>query len=125
MSINLDNLEYIAKKATPGPWYADGPGMPGPDDTLTISPGDSGGVLAYVQPLWDDADYIAAFNPTQTLALIDRIRELEATIQRVRDARSNHPAIPECDRYTDDDAIKCGWKSAVESIDKALEGDPT
>lgn len=76
------------------------------------------------------------------LALIGRIRELEAerdrwkerwqatvedattqraTIQRVRDARSNHPEIPECDRYTDDDPIKCGWKSAVESIDKALE----
>lgn len=45
------------------------------------------------------------------------------TLQRVRDARSNHPEIPECDRYTDDDTIRCGWKSAVQSIDQALEGD--
>lgn len=56
-----------------------------------------------------------------TLALITRIRELETDLQRVRDARSNHPEIPECDRYTDDDTIKCGWKSAIKSIDKALE----
>lgn len=54
----------------------------------------------------------------------ERVEELEATLQRVRDARSNHPEVPECDRYTDDDTIKCGWKSAVESIDKALEGEP-
>ena len=55
--------------------------------------------------------------------MINKLEELEATLQRVRDARANHPDIPECDRYTADDIITCGWKRAVEEIDQALKGE--
>lgn len=55
-----------------------------------------------------------------TCEVMPQLLELEATLQRVRDARANHPEIPECDRYTDEDEERCGWRWAIESIDWAL-----
>ena len=69
-----------------------------------------------------------AFTPSVGVALLDRVRELEAerdaalsTIAKVREAVSGHP---ECDRYEDGDAITCGWKNAYASVVWALEEAP-
>jgi len=42
---------------------------------------------------------------------------LQAQLDRVRSARSNHP---ECDRHSADDSVLCGWKCVVLDIDAAL-----
>jgi hypothetical protein len=42
---------------------------------------------------------------------------LFAVLERVRAARSNHP---ECDVHKNDDPVTCGWKRAVQDIDKVL-----
>lgn len=44
-----------------------------------------------------------------------------AAIERIREAVSGHP---ECDRYSEDDVISCGWKSAYASVVAALDGAP-
>ena len=44
-----------------------------------------------------------------------------AVIERIREAVSGHP---ECDRYSEDDVISCGWKSAYASVIAALDGAP-
>lgn len=130
----LDYLKTVAKSATPGEWeinYAECGSEYGEYtvygilDVATANwADDNAPAFAYCEGMeLKDATYISTFDPPAVLDLIQRIEELEATLQRVRDARSNHPEIPECDRYTDDDVIVCGWKSAVQSIDQALEGD--
>jgi hypothetical protein len=43
--------------------------------------------------------------------------KLVATLEAVRAARSNHP---ECDVHKEDDPVTCGWKRAVQEIDRAL-----
>lgn len=48
-----------------------------------------------------------------------RIAELEAKVARVEAALANHPR---CERHPEDDVIKCGWKSAVLSVQWALAG---
>lgn len=80
--LDLDALEATARAATPGPWVACDPQpfLPGAQIRL-YGPGwspirieDSSG--RYVRPT-ADAQYIAAANPTTTLALIARIRDTE------------------------------------------------
>lgn len=44
-----------------------------------------------------------------------------AAVERIREAVSGHP---ECDRYSEDDVISCGWKSAYASVVAALDGAP-
>lgn len=63
---------------------------------------------------------VSLISPTDLHTLVARLEAAEDAIKRVRDARANYPEIPECDRYTADDAIVCGWKRALESIDQAL-----
>ena len=41
----------------------------------------------------------------------------QAALERVREARSNHP---ECDRHDESDPVTCGWKRTVQDIDLAL-----
>lgn len=51
--------------------------------------------------------------------------ETEQIIERIQAARSNHPPLPVCQKHPDEqDAIKCGWRSAVEDIDKVLADVP-
>ncbi len=51
--------------------------------------------------------------------------EAEHIIARIKAARSNHPDLPVCEKYPDpEDFVKCGWRSAVEEIDKVLEEIP-
>lgn len=42
-------------------------------------------------------------------------------VTKVEAALANHPDA--CDRYDDEDVIKCGWKSAVIDVRRALDGD--
>lgn len=47
--------------------------------------------------------------------------ETEQIIERIKQARSNHPDLPVCEKYPDpEDFVKCGWRSAIEDIDKVL-----
>lgn len=46
-----------------------------------------------------------------------RAVKAEATLERIRESRANHP---ECDRYDDNGSVVCGWKRTVQSIDLAL-----
>lgn len=60
---------------TEGPWYLDGPLNPGPGDSLVIYP-KQGGTIAYVQPSWDDAEFItkAPTYMADLLAEVDLLR---------------------------------------------------
>ena len=80
-AIDLDRLEALANKATPGPWrYADSEDhvtitgfiFAGFDDLFTLQRDSAQGVM--------DAEFIAAANPQTILALIARIREMEAAL---------------------------------------------
>lgn len=138
MTLNLTHLRQIAENASQGPWKIK-PGNPRDiHDRSRIIDWDGHEVMD-LNVYTFDGQHIATFDPPTMLALITRIEQAEhrtrrykalaetrlETIQRVRDARANHPEIPACDRYTDDDddTIKCGWKRALEDIDKALKGD--
>jgi len=47
------------------------------------------------------------------------VAALRATVQRVREALSRHPRA--CDKHADDDAVTCGWRSAVADVATALD----
>jgi len=47
----------------------------------------------------------------------EQLAEAQATIERIRMARSDHPA---CDVHDDGDVVSCGWKRAVVDIDAIL-----
>lgn len=47
--------------------------------------------------------------------------ETEQLLERLQQARSNHPDLPVCEKHPDpQDFVKCGWRSAIEDIDKVL-----
>ena len=79
MSLNLDDLEAIARAATPGPWHqgAHYIGAGG-------EPYDPEAVVGQASILCD-AEHIAAFDPPTVRALITRIREAET---RLREAEA-------------------------------------
>jgi Ead/Ea22-like protein len=99
-SIDLDKLEALAKAATPGEWVA----MPAISErwsgegNRTTQRVDAGYIKLLVCNSWElprgaeqsecqikgfaNAAFIAAANPPTVLALIERIRELEAEIAR-------------------------------------------
>ena len=114
--LNLDHLEELAKRATRGPW------RPG-DVYPLVAPSKIDGISFPVARETDvaqreaDAEFIAEMR-NATPALLARVRELEATVERVREAMSGHP---KCDIYDDDDVISCGWKNAYASVARALE----
>ena len=67
----LQELRRIAEAATPGPWA-----FPHQKDPYGC----------YLLPLSENnASYIATFDPTTVLALLDRIEELEAVLRLVYD----------------------------------------
>ena len=88
--LDLEALERLAKAATPGPWHChrkdekrgeflmDFGGMFDKDGTPTGRPAMSGWISLRDR----DAPYIAAANPDTVLALIARVRELGAAIER-------------------------------------------
>ena len=72
----------LADAATPGPWAVDGFLAPGPGDSFTIGPAD--GALAYVQPVWADAEFIAAARAAVP-RLLDALDTAEAEVARLRE----------------------------------------
>lgn len=136
--LDLDALCAKAQDATQSDWWvqyesADFPpferyayAICGPTDEGTLSTGwlseeykqQYGHQISDV-PGIADAEHIATFDPPTVLALIERARAAEATLERVREAIARHP---KCDRYEDSDPVSCGWKSAYASVLWALEG---
>ncbi len=97
MTINISTLTAIAQAATPGEWQLilneqelDDEGQPsvynvlGPPDPN--EPARYGAVriietdCGHYPPRYADARHIAAFSPSTCLALLDRIRQLEAAL---------------------------------------------
>lgn len=68
----LDQIDRLDKDVTPGPWAVDKDNPRGIHDPLVVYPEDDGGVIAYVQPDHDDAEFIAlarTFAPAAAKAL--------------------------------------------------------
>ena len=85
MSMNLNELEAIARAATPGPWQHlpyGGQNQNGDYSGGSIFDADGDYLLSEVS---DAAGaHIATFDPPTVLALIAKLREAEAVIERVR-----------------------------------------
>lgn len=75
----LDEIEAREAKATEGPWGVDGPAQCGPGDSLAVYHVEDGGTVAYVQPSWDDAEFIAHAR-TDIPALLAEVERLRALI---------------------------------------------
>ena len=119
---SLAGIEQRTAAATAGPWNVAGPSNPGPWDDLTIIPLGEVGAVAYVQPQWDDAAFIA-----------DARTDLPALTAAVRDVLALH-AEATCSRgYPQAYCIECDqvWPCAtVRALAARLdltdpEGDPT
>ena len=76
----LEEIRARAEKATEGPWEVEGPSMPGPDDSLAVTT--DGGVVAYVQPTVDDAEFIA-HSRTDVPKLVAALEAVEAIAKHV------------------------------------------
>jgi hypothetical protein len=85
----MDALEALARKATPGPWQADGDCeffdgddytdewvRLGPDETAPFANMSSDGTADGKLQARANCDYIAACSPERVLALLARVREL-------------------------------------------------
>ena len=130
MSIDLAELERLAKAANCwGRWaiwpdlkeggfvhVGNADGVIPDGETATREDAEPNPIAKCYTP--EIAEFIAALDPDTVLALVERVREAEARIERIKQARANHPV---CELYEGDDAVSCGWKSVVLDIDKALE----
>jgi len=77
---DLSRLETLAREATPGDWYVDPVRYP-----HTVGDPDGHRIVeTYGKNRAANAAYIAAANPAAVLALIERVRELEADAARFR-----------------------------------------
>lgn len=84
-SLDLDALGAVARAATPGPWTWTSHQTVDVDEWAVFD--EREWALASNRDGWSpDAAHIATFNPSTVLALIGRVREAEATIERVREA---------------------------------------
>lgn len=94
MELNLNELERLAKAATPGPWHSPGMGEVHDDanDCVIVDvcwreegslPDDSVG-----NGTQEDADFIAAANPAVVLELVRRLREAEARVAELEAERA-------------------------------------
>ena len=79
---SLAGIEQRTAEATEGPWNVVGPSNPGPWNELAIIPLGEVGAVAYVQPQWDDAEFIA-----------DARTDIPALTAAVRDVLALHRAV--------------------------------
>ena len=89
----LDELERLARAATPGPWIRSGCRRKmGDEDCIMVGPD---GFLMAALPIgqprdhagaFNDAAFIAAANPATILALLSERAELLATVERLETA---------------------------------------
>lgn len=104
---DLSRLESLAREATPGPWHEFGLSVVSCDVPQDVdhkiyrgfNKPDYGGKFLLCESVVHEPTlaYIAAANPAAVLALIERVRELEARLEAIRD---------ECDGKEDaDDGI--------------------
>mgnify|MGYP003558646982 CR=1 FL=1 len=112
MTINLDDLEATAKDATPGPWRWDEDFGENGDTGLALTNDARAEVVGAYN--WhccsfrddptvedNDAEHIAAFDPPTVLALIAKLREAEAVIEKeLLRHREKHGETP---RFAPDD----------------------
>ena len=61
-------------------------------------------------------------DPDHLVEAIDRAIAAEEEVAAVRESLEAHPNA--CDRHTEDDPIKCGWKRAVADVTRALDSTP-
>ncbi|SPZ07620.1 Uncharacterised protein [Pseudomonas luteola] len=80
MNIDIDGLIELAKKATPGPWKVKKYGVVTSDKGRTVLRA-SLHCGMYVDEMTANANLVAAANPSTILALCERLREAEKTIQ--------------------------------------------
>jgi len=75
--MNINELEKLAKAATPGPWkwyrWTDGYNHVVEDDGTSVTSVRYGGL--------DDSKYIAAANPQTILAMIELLREMGEALE--------------------------------------------
>lgn len=133
-ALNLDELEALARKATPGkrqyqPWSS----YAGPKGDYVESILFDEGGEELTRGLPDaDGDLIAALDPGTVLALIERARKAEQEcdalakkIEHVREVLAYEPI--ECPEHPDGDPVTCGWKRDIISIrhiiDQTKEGE--
>lgn len=90
--LNLDELDRLAKAATPGPWYSAGgyltardPDKPSFQQSIynLNEIGNNHVIQAIPFDRPDDAKFVAAFNPSVAQELIRRLREAEKDAARL------------------------------------------
>lgn len=122
MSIDLAKLKALAEAATPGPWryrpdkYDDWGYVRGPSDDeidigWTIAVVSAGRHVSVAEkdehrrtetdPYGDNAQFIAAANPTAVLALIDRVEELERALKPFADEASEWETFHETEHLVE------------------------
>lgn len=93
MEINIEALEQLAKKATPGPWIVDRSKIGRPHGCAVLEDGAFDWVchmqLSNQPNAFNDADFIGAANPTVVLALLERLRSSEAERDKLQYQISN------------------------------------
>ena len=97
----LDELERLARAATPGPWIRSGCRRKmGDEDCIMVGPD---GFLMAALPIgqprdhagaFNDAAFIAAANPATILALLSERAELLAAVERMRAVESSQKPVP-------------------------------
>lgn len=51
-------------------------------------------------------------------SVVDRTQRAEAKLAKIQDTLSS---APHCDKYADDDVIKCGWKNDMIEVRRILD----
>ena len=110
----LTEIQARAEAATEGPWGVDGNAQCGPEDSLSVYPVRGGGAVAYMQPLWDDAKFIAHARE-DIPALLAEIDRLRGECQRLAN-ETKHPAWANITDGTVDDL----GNEAVERMARAI-----
>ena len=130
MKLDLEKLEQLAKSATPGRW----PNFNDADIREQLwRHYDWDKKRESRSPIcipYSDAEYIAAANPETMLALIERIKKLEAVREAAISNQSTIGAIPWRTRYTNTDKnfVECTqslfstWMTtSMTALDEALK----
>jgi hypothetical protein len=75
---HLSQLEAVARAATPGPWSVREESH---ETLMTAAVVNVNGMYVAESACQPDDEFIAAFSPSTALALLERIRELEAGLR--------------------------------------------
>ena len=121
MTTNHEHLREMAEKATPGPWIHTGYGsiQPASGGTLVASTvGNSGGWRCYLE----NATFIATFNPTTAIAMLDELAALRKENEALRRAVFNkdlYAVLMDVQNHIDSPALPAMANRSVIKIDAA------